>query len=156
MALCVDIPGWRSIKLSHLVLDLNGTLAVDGRPLEGVAEALSQLRNDLTCHLVTADTFATARGLFPDLVHLAMIRPGNEGRQKLDLVKSLDPGEVAALGNGANDVLMLKAAAVGICVLGTEGASPEALAAADVVTPHPVAALELLLRPDRLRATLRR
>ena len=156
MALDLNIPGCRSLRLKHLVLDLNGTLALDGRPLEGVAMALDELGKTLTCHLVTADHFGTASKLFPGLVRLAVIKPGDEARQKLEIVESLGTEEVAAVGNGANDVLMLKAAAVGVCVLGAEGASPAALAAADVVVPGPLAALELLLRPDRLRATLRR
>jgi len=156
MNLVLDIPGRRRLELNHLVLDLNGTLAVDGRPEKGVAEALAKLQANLTCHLVTADTFGTAGGLFPDLVRLAVIEPGREAEQKLALVKSLGAEKVAAVGNGANDVLMLGAAALGICVLGWEGADPAALAAADVAVPGPVAALELLLRTDRLRATLRR
>jgi soluble P-type ATPase len=45
---------------------------------------------------------------------------------------------------------------VGVCVLGAEGAASAALAAADVAAPGPREALELLLKPDRLRATLRR
>jgi len=156
MALLLEIPGWRRLELHHLVLDLNGTLAVDGRPQKGVVKALAKLKGIVACHLVTADTFGTAGGLFGDLVRLAIIGPGREAEQKLALVQALGAENVAAVGNGANDVLMLKAAALGICVLGLEGANPAALAAADVVAPGPVAALELLLRPDRLRATLRR
>ncbi len=38
-----------------------------------------------------------------------------------------------AIGNGSNDVLMLKESAIGICVVGGEGASTAALLSADVV-----------------------
>ena len=48
----------------------------------------------------------------------------------------------------------LKQAALGIAVVQTEEAM-EALLAADVVTPGIVDALDLLLHPDRLKATLR-
>ncbi len=156
MAICITVPGWRELRLEHLVLDLNGTLALDGEPLAGAREALAELSGRLRCHLVTADTFGTAAGLFGESVELAVIHAGGEEAQKLELVRRLGPEGVAAVGNGANDVAMLREAALGICVLGPEGAYPPALTAAQVVAPGPLAALELLLHPDRLRATLRR
>ncbi|RJX35532.1 MAG: ATPase P [Desulfarculus sp.] len=152
----LEVPGWRRLALEHLVLDLNGTLARDGGLLPGVAEAVARLSGRLACHLVTADTFGTAAGLLGPEVELALIRPGDEAGQKLAIVRELGAESVAALGNGANDALMLGAAALGIAVLGPEGASPEALTAADVVVSGPREGLELLLHPDRLRATLRR
>jgi soluble P-type ATPase len=60
-----------------------------------------------------------------------------------------------AIGNGRNDALMLKRAALGIAVVQTEGAATAALLAADLVTPGIIEVLDLLLHPDRLRATLR-
>ena len=156
MALRVKVPGWRVLELKHLVLDLNGTLALDGALLPGVDQAVGRLGEHLTRHLITADTFGTAAGLFGPTVNLALIKRGNEAAQKLEIVQRLGADCVVALGNGAIDVLMLKAAALGIAVLGSEGAAAPALAAADVVVPGPLEGLELLLKPDRLRATLRR
>jgi P-type E1-E2 ATPase len=156
LSLVVDIPGWRRLELAHLVLDLNGTLALDGTLLPGVAQAVERLSKSLACHLVTADTFGTAAGLLGPRVAVARIAPGEENRQKHAIVEQLGAQGVAALGNGANDAAMLAAAALGIAVLGPEGAAPAALAAADVVVPGPVEGLGLLLNPDRLRATLRR
>jgi P-type E1-E2 ATPase len=156
MPLIIDIPGWRRLALKHLVLDLNGTVALDGALLPGVAQAVKELGASLTCHLVTADTFGTANRLFGPSVTVQVIKAGDEGAQKLDLVNRLGPESVAALGNGANDAAMLKASALGIAVLGEEGAVLDAILAADLATPGPLAALELLLKPDRLRATLRR
>ncbi|MCB2185478.1 MAG: ATPase P [Deltaproteobacteria bacterium] len=156
MALRVAIPGRGELALAHLVLDLNGTMALDGSLVPGVREAVDRLAGQLTCHLVTADTFGTAAGLFGGGVELCPLSPGEEDRQKEALVRSLGAAGVAAVGNGANDALMLGAAALGIAVLGPEGLAVEALLAAQVVAPGPLAALELLLKPDRLRATLRR
>lgn len=156
MALRVEVPGWRVLELKHLVLDLNGTLALDGALLPGVAQAVARFGDHLSCHLITADTFGTAAGLLGPAVNLALIKRGDEAAQKLEIVQGLGADCVVALGNGANDALMLKAAALGIAVLGGEGAAAAALAAADVVVPGPLEGLELLLKPDRLRATLRR
>jgi len=51
---------------------------------------------------------------------------------------------------------MLETAAIGIVVLGSEGASVDALRTADIVATNPLVALDLVLNPKRLVATLRR
>jgi soluble P-type ATPase len=51
---------------------------------------------------------------------------------------------------------MIQSAAIGIAVMGREGLSQEALQAADLVVPSILDALDLLLNPRRLVATLRR
>jgi soluble P-type ATPase len=50
------IPGRGAYKLEHLVMDVNGTLAIDGHLMDGVAGKVASLRNGLTIHLLTADT----------------------------------------------------------------------------------------------------
>ena len=58
--LTIDIPGFRTLTLEHLVLDFNGVLALDGKLLDGLHERLKELSQDLTVHVVTADTFGSA------------------------------------------------------------------------------------------------
>jgi hypothetical protein len=55
------IPGFGRLSLEHLVLDYNGTLAVDGKLLPGVKARLARLSGMLRIHVVTADTFGKAR-----------------------------------------------------------------------------------------------
>ena len=74
---------------------------------------------------------------------------------KREYIEALGWERVVAVGNGRNDRLMLKRAALGIAVIGEEGAASETLLAADVVCPNVRAALELLQNPLRLTATLR-
>ncbi|MGC8790802.1 MAG: HAD hydrolase family protein, partial [Desulfurella sp.] len=69
--------------------------------------------------------------------------------------KSIGLSNLVAIGNGKNDSLMLKYAKLGICVIGKEGANIEALQNSDIVVCDIVSALELLLYPKRLIATLR-
>ena len=153
----VSVPGWRTLELECLVLDLNGTIALDGELLPGVNERLDALSTLLTIHLATADTHGWAAQSAERLeLQLVRIAPGREGEQKLSIVERLGPGRTAAIGNGANDAAMLAAAALGIAVLGPEGLSTAALQAANVVVGGIEDALDLLLRPQRLRATLRR
>ena len=152
----LDIPGWGILRLEHLVLDLNGTTALDGEVLAGVPEQLTALSKSLNIHLVTADTQGRAAAIAGQLgVRLVLVTPGDEAGQKRALVERLGAKQVLAIGNGANDAGMLQAAALGIAVLGPEGLAVEALGAADVVTSiHD--ALDLLLHRRRLVATLRR
>lgn len=152
----LSIPGRPPLRLEHLVLDYNGTLAVDGRLAEGAGQRIEQLTRKLEVHIITADTFGVAAvetSILP--VSLQVIGAGAQAEAKRSFVAGLGPDRVCAVGNGANDELMLKQAALSICVLGPEGAAVRALMASQVVVTTPVEALDLLLRPGRLAATLR-
>lgn len=154
--LTIPIPGFGELRLVHLVCDLNGTLAHDGRLLDGIREVLAELARDLRIHVVTADTHGGAAEQLGDLpVSLEILPPGGQARAKRALVERLGAETVAALGNGANDREMLAAAALGIAVIQGEGAAAATLAAADVVVTSARDALELLRYPRRLVATLR-
>ena len=74
---------------------------------------------------------------------------------KLDYVKGLGCENTVCIGNGRNDRLMLKEASLGIAVALKEGVALTTLVSADVVCTGIVSALELLLNPLRLTATLR-
>ena len=63
---------------------------------------------------------------------------------------------MVAIGQGANDARMLAAAAIGVCVLSPEGAAVETLMAARLVVHDIHAAFELIEKPLRLVATLRK
>ena len=153
----IDIPGRGQLRLSHAVLDVNGTLAVDGRLIDGVAERLARLRGQVSVHLLTADTHGAQAEIDKALnLKAQRLTPGGERAQKAEFVNRLGASGVAAIGNGANDAGMLQAAALSIAVIGREGASGEAVAAADVVVVGIADALDLLLNPKRLVATLRR
>ncbi|HEB84791.1 MAG TPA: ATPase P [Bacteroidetes bacterium] len=152
------IPGVGSLGLTHLLSDLNGTLAVDGVLQPGVAARLEALTKQLEVSLLTADTHGSASYIesqFPSL-HVTRLEPGHEAEAKRDEVLRLGAEGVVFLGNGANDVLALEAAALGIAVIGGEGAYPPVLPAADLVVQSPADALDLLLYPKRIIAGLRR
>lgn len=147
------IPGRDDLELEHLVLDLNGTLSDRGDLIDGVAAALTSLARDLEIHLVTADTLGSAERLAAGLpVALTRI---STGRDKAELVGRLDPSRTAAIGNGHNDVEMLRASVLGIVVVGSEGASGPAVLAADVVCRSIGDALALLEDERTLGSTLR-
>ncbi len=153
----IDIPGRRIYRFEHLVLDLNGTIALDGAIIEGVPGRIEGLRELVEIIVVTADTRGKAQELGKDLrVKIHILGPGDEQGQKLGLLRELGSEATVSMGNGANDASMLKESILGICILGPEGASSEAMAGCDLVIPDINAALDLLLKPHRLIATLRR
>lgn len=153
----VAIPGRGTFVYDHLVLDFNGTLACDGVLLTGVAGRLRSLSAVLVLHVVTADTFGTASGELAGVpLNPTVLGPEEQAEAKAALVERLGARRTVAIGNGANDAAMLKIASLGIVVDGSEGCARETLLAADVVVPDLRAALDLLLKPERLIATLRR
>ncbi|MDO9129413.1 MAG: HAD hydrolase family protein [Anaerolineales bacterium] len=153
----LNIPGRGNLQLHHLVTDVNGTLALDGELLDGLVKKIAALRDRLTIHLLTADTHGR-QSVIDGQLNLKAVRvsPGNEAAQKADYVRRLGSETVVAIGQGANDAEMLKAAALGICVMSAEGAAVETLTAADLVTADIFTALELLYKPLRIVASLRK
>jgi soluble P-type ATPase len=153
----VNIPGRRIYRFEHLILDLNGTISLDGYIIEGVVERLDALRSRLSILVITADTRGRAQELRKSLqVKIHKVDPGNEQAQKLALVMQLGSDSTVSIGNGSNDASMLKESILGICVLGPEGASIEAVTSCDLAVPDINAALDLLIKPERLIATLRK
>jgi len=153
----VDVPGLKPMELEHLLLDLNGTVAFDGELIPDIADAIARLADQLRVVVITADMHGTADFLRAGLgVDVRVIDRGAEGEQKRAFAEELGRASVVAIGNGANDAGLLAAAAVGICVLGPEGAATAALLASDIIAPDILTALGLLERPSRLVATLRR
>lgn len=153
----IEVPGHGACRLKHLVLDVNGTIAVDGHLVEGVDQRLAELRHSVKVHTLTADTRGQQQIIDAQLgMQATRITPEDEAAQKASFVQELGGETVCAVGNGANDAEMLREAKLAIAVLGEEGLAVETLNAADVVVPHVNTALDLLLNPLRLVATLRR
>lgn len=152
----LNIPGRGALQLEHLVCDVNGTLAVDGQLIDGVAAAIGRLHNRLQIHMVTADTYGRQNNIDQRLnLQAVRLQPGNESEQKAAYVRQIGAQITAAIGQGANDAGMIKEAALGICVLSAEGAAALTLMASDLVLPDIISALEILENPIRIVASLR-
>ncbi len=152
----IDIPGYKTLELKYLVLDYNGTLAVDGLLLPDVGTYLNTLSKRLEIHVVTADTFGAVTSQLQGInCELAILGKTKQAEAKQAYIQKLGADFTAAIGNGRNDRLMLKTSALGIVVLQEEGAAVETLLAADVTAPDIITALNLLNNPLRLVAALR-
>jgi soluble P-type ATPase len=160
----VDLGRDGFLQLDYAVFDVNGTLTRDGQLVDGVIERVHALRQLVEVHLLTANTYGTqdminqalAITKYPKIkATILRAEDGPEDKQKVTYIARLGIEKVAAIGNGRNDRLMLKKAALSIAVIGPEGTAGDALKAAKVVAFDPVSALDLLLHPVRLKATLR-
>ena len=153
----IEIPGGKEIKIEHIVFDVNGTLALDGILLPEVSSLLMELSERTNIHLLTADTHGKQAEIDQQLgITATRVKAGKEAEQKAAFLKSLGPDQSAAIGQGANDSLMLKEARIGICVLSDEGAALETLLQADLLSPNIISALSLFIHPTRLAASLRK
>lgn len=153
----VGVPGEPPLALEHVVLDYNGTLARDGALLAGVRARLLALAEVAAVHVITADTFGSAGKALSGLdLRLTVLPPGPQAAAKGDYVRRCGAQRSAAIGNGANDLEMLRIAALSIVVLGEEGSAAAAVGVARIVARDIRIALDLLLHPQRLVATLRR
>lgn len=152
----IDIPGRGELHLERLVTDFNGTIAEGGRLLAGVDERLRQLAERMRVIVLTADTFGRAQSEASGLpVEVVILARGGEDVAKAEHVAGLGSATTVALGNGHNDRLMLDEAELGLAVVQGEGAARSAWVAADVVFGDVCDALDALLDPQRLVATLR-
>ena len=152
----IAIPGFGRLSFTDLVCDYNGTLALDGRMRDSVRTRLPRLGERLRLHVVTGDTFGTARAELKHLdCDLVVLPEEDQAAGKERFVLGLGADRCIAIGNGRNDRLMLATSALGIGVCGGEGIAAEAAAACDIVAPDIEAALDLLLEPKRLVASLR-
>ena len=158
--LSVKIPGREELQLSHLVLDYNGTIALDGEIIEAIRPRLAVLAEALSISVITADTHGTAAKKCEGLPLQVLTFPTTQvGDIKAEQCKKLEGG-VVCIGNGFNDIPQQPLHGLSQCrqrkiVMGNEGCCGALLAHCDIVVKSIEDALDLLIRTDRLRATLR-
>lgn len=157
----VEVPGFGPLELDVLLTDYTGTLACGGRLAVGVPERLMRLAELLEIHVLTSDTFGTARQQLTHLpVQIVVLEGSDHDVQKARYLRDrFLPRHVVALGNGNNDRMMLQAVKEGgglaIAVDTGEGCALEALRQAHLLVRGAAQALELLTDTRRLKATLR-
>lgn len=153
----LQIPGWGELAIQSLVLDFNGTIATDGKLIDGVKELLEEIhRQDVQIYVITADTNGTVRKECANLpVEVLVYDSGTVAVNKMELICRLGALHTACIGNGRNDKKMFAASALSIAVLGQEGSFTQSAMTADILVSNILQALELLVYPHRLKATLR-
>ena len=154
----IEIPSLGKIGINNIVFDLNGTLAMTGQISDDVKTQLKMLTNTVRVIIASADTRGNLADIGKELgvetYRLTLDQPEDE--EKRLLIEELGVENTAAVGNGVNDSKMLKAAKIGIAVMGREGAAVETINNANIVVTDPIHALNLFLQPIILKSTLRK
>lgn len=152
----IHIPGQGDLQINDLVLDFNGTIALDGAIIPNVKEALIELSKSVKIYVLTADSNGSAAKECEGLpVQLHVIGKDNQREEKKNFVQLLQ-SHVAVLGNGVNDELMFRQADLSIAIIGKEGCATATLLACDIVVHDIVDGLNLLIMHHRLIPTLRK
>ena len=153
----IAIPNYANLEVSHIVLDYNGTLASHGIVSVQTREVLHQLTALYHVYVITADTFGTVKQELEAFdLEVIVLSSKDHTAEKAQLIQKLGVTQTVAMGNGNNDALMLEHAVVSIALIGSEGCAVETMQAADIVCSSISDAMELLIHPKRLVATLRR
>lgn len=152
----IVIPEYKTLNVDTIFLDFNGTIAVDGVIPESVKERLRILAEEFRIYVLTADTHGNAKDQCEGLPVILHTFPSGSARDyKKEILKSMGSKHSVAIGNGRNDELMLKEAALSIGVMDREGMCAGVFKSADLVVRSMQDALDLLIYPSRVIAGLR-
>lgn len=153
----LDIPGYKKINIKYIIFDYNGTIAVDGLVKDEIKDKIIKLKDIFDIYVLTADTYGNAKKELESLdVNFHIISKENGTEDKMNFIKKLGKNNCIAFGNGSNDCLMVKEAEIGICIMEQEGCSVITLMNSDLVVKDIEDGIDMLLKPKRLIANLRR
>lgn len=153
----IEIPNFKTVNITDIVCDYNGTIAKDGKVLPEIKALFKQLSKMYKLHVITADTFGSVHSQLQEYnTTIKVLSSDNHTEEKAQYINMLGCESCVALGNGNNDSAMLISAAIGIAILGDEGCSKDALLNSDLICKTISDALDLLLNTKRVVATLRR
>ncbi len=150
-----DIPGSGPLELKTIILDLNGTISVRGQLVEGVAERLAKLKELGYKTVLFTDNTRGDADKIADFLGIGWTQARTAEDKKNEALK-LGPETCVSIGNGLIDLELMKAVALRIVTLQSEGVHVQTLLASDVVVPTIPDALDMLIDSDTLVATLRR
>ncbi len=152
----INIPGGSVLAIEYVIMDFNGTIAVDGVMREEIKKRIYRLAEHYKVFVITSDTQGTAERELEGLpVTLEIYNTLNAGERKRDAVNRLGGENCACIGNGRNDLPMFRSAALSIAVLEAEGLYAPLLQEADLIAKSSEDALDLLLDMKRLISGLR-
>lgn len=153
----INIPGDKSVEIENVVFDFNGTIAEDGILINELKDKIKELEHKkVNIFIITSDTYGTVIEQCKELpVKVEIFDKENASQDKKKVVEKLGCSITAAIGNGRNDMEMFKNSVMSVAVIGREGCFAKAAFEADIIVNNPVDAVDLLLKHDRIKATLR-
>jgi soluble P-type ATPase len=153
----IQRPGQEPLEIEFILIDFEGTLASDHRVHPKAKDKINLLSKRTKIYILTkGEKERIEESLRRVKAEIFYSPEGETSQRKLDLLRRLGPARTVVIGNGLDDASMIEEACLGICIIGEEGASIEAIKHADVVVPNVIDALDFLLKPFRQKATLSR
>jgi soluble P-type ATPase len=151
-----NIPGRECVEITDVVFDYNGTIAIDGQLIAGVAKLINEFADKINFHVVTADTYGSVEKQLADIkCKVVKIPQEKQDVSKLDYLLKLGKDNTLCVGNGKNDKLMLEESVIGVALIQDEGVSVESLLAADIACKSIMDVFAYFKKPNRIKATLR-
>jgi soluble P-type ATPase len=158
----LTIPGFGLLEIRRVVTDYTGTHSFQGVVRRSVKTRLARLAKLVDVHVLTVDTFGTARrelARLPVELHFLDDDKRRNDKEKQRFILKYEPKHVAAFGNGNMDRLLLKtvrdAGGLAVAVDNGEGCALDAILNANIFVHGSEQALDLLLVPTTCKATLR-
>jgi len=153
----IQRPGMESLDIHFVLIDFEGTLAMDGRVHPKAKDKVNLLSKRATITILTKSNREKVEETLKKMkVEILYVTEEDSSQQKLNVLQRLGPHQTAVIGNGLDDVRIMEQAGLGLCVIGKEGSSAEAVVKADLVVTNVLDALDFLLKPMRQRAALGR
>lgn len=150
-----DVPEVGEVTIKTVILDLNGTLSINGTISDRTKELLKELtKREVEIVLLTGDQRGTAKALCSEL-DISFVRCKNSA-EKSEASKRFDKNTTAAIGNARIDIGTFENAIVSIATLQAEGIHAEIIPYVDIIVPTIENALEILLDPNSFAATMRK
>ena len=154
--LLYEIPGREDIKIENIVFDYNGTIAVDGKHIDGVSQLINRVSKHANIYILTADTYGTVEKECNDIgAKVSTFPKENAGESKREIIRKLGGEKTLCIGNGYNDISMFKESILSIGIIEGEGASGKLLANADIVARSIAERINIILNKNMVKATLR-
>ena len=151
----IERPGLTPLEIEFILLDFDGTLAIDRRVHPKAKDKINLLSKRSKIYVLTMQKKELIEERLRKVkAQIVYLEEGDSSRRKLDLLRQLGPTRCVAIGNGVDDAAMIHEAGFGICIIGKEGSSGEAMKNADLVFTDILDALDFLLKPLRQKATL--
>ncbi len=151
----IQRPGQEPLEIDFILIDFEGTLASDCRVHPKAKDKINLLSKRAKIYILTKEEKERLEEVLKKVkAEIIYLTEGESSQKKLDLLRQLGATGTVAIGNGVDDGPMIEEAGLGVCVIGKEGVSAEAVKNADVVFTDILDALDFLLKPLRQKATL--
>jgi soluble P-type ATPase len=151
----IQRPGQEPLEVEFILIDFEGTLASNCRVHPKAKDKINLLSKRTKIYILTKEEKETSEETLRKVkAEIFYLTEGEASQRKVNLLRQLGETRAAVIGNGVDDAPMIEEALLGICVMGKEGTSAEAMKKGDVVVLNILDALDFLLKPLRQKATL--